>query len=184
MDSKRIFRLFSGCIATLAISAGLAGAEEASKKELIQRAMSAAPPSVGADATIVTVDGTVLREGSNGWTCMPNMGPGADFPLCNDAVWMRFMEALMAKEEFQTDVMGISYMLQGDAKVNNADPFDTEPNEGEVWVQEGPHLMIIAPDDAMLANLPSDPESGGPYVMWKGTPYAHIMVPVAAGEGQ
>ena len=22
-----------------------------------------------------------------------------------------------------------------------------------------------------------DPENGGPYVMWKGTPYAHIMVP-------
>ena len=26
--------------------------------------------------------------------------------------------------------------------------------------------------------LPTDPNRGGPYVMWKGTPYAHIMVPV------
>jgi hypothetical protein len=39
--------------------------------------------------------------------------------------------------------------------------------------------MIIVPDNALLAGLPTDPENGGPYVMWKGTPYAHVMVPVA-----
>jgi hypothetical protein len=30
----------------------------------------------------------------------------------------------------------------------------------------------------MLASLPTDPNNGGPWVMWKGTKYAHIMVPV------
>jgi hypothetical protein len=29
-----------------------------------------------------------------------------------------------------------------------------------------------------LSALPTDPNNGGPWVMWKGTPYAHIMVPV------
>jgi len=47
-----------------------------------------------------------------------------------------------------------------------------------VWVQEGPHLMIIVPNSGALVGLPDDPGSGGPYVMWKGTPYAHVMVPV------
>jgi hypothetical protein len=28
--------------------------------------------------------------------------------------------------------------------------------------------------------MSTDPWNGGPYVMWKGTPYAHIMVPVDA----
>lgn len=34
------------------------------------------------------------------------------------------------------------------------------------------------PDDAALDALPTDPYGGGPYVMWKGTPYAHVMIPV------
>src|SRR5262245_12579568 len=34
-------------------------------------------------------------------------------------------------------------------------------------------------DDA-LDLYPTDPKTGGPWVMWKGTRYAHVMVPVAA----
>ena len=29
-----------------------------------------------------------------------------------------------------------------------------------------------------LDSLPTDPKNGGPWVMFKGTPYAHIMVPI------
>jgi hypothetical protein len=107
------------------------------------------------------------------------MAPGDNHPMCNDDVWMRLMKALGGKAGFKTDRIGISYMLAGDASVNNADPFDTKPDPGEVWVQEGPHLMILVPDAKMLEGVPDDPDNGGPYVMWKGTPYAHIMVPVA-----
>lgn len=142
----------------------------------IERAMSAAPSNVSAEATIVDVDGTVLREGSNGWTCMPGIGPGDDHPMCNDAVWVRLMAAAGAGEGFQTDRVGVSYMLQGDAHVNNEDPADTEQNDGEVWVQEGPHLMLVVPK-AALQGVSHDPYNGGPYVMWGDTPYAHIMVP-------
>ena len=39
--------------------------------------------------------------------------------------------------------------------------------------------MIIVPDEALLAGLPTTPVKDGPYVMWSGTPYAHIMIPVA-----
>jgi hypothetical protein len=46
------------------------------------------------------------------------------------------------------------------------------------WIAEGPHIMVLLPDPAQLDALPTDPNPGGPYVMWKGTPYAHIMVPV------
>jgi hypothetical protein len=38
--------------------------------------------------------------------------------------------------------------------------------------------MIIVPDPALLESLPADPNHGGAYVMWRGTPYVHIMVPV------
>jgi hypothetical protein len=33
---------------------------------------------------------------------------------------------------------------------------------------------------AQLAALPTDWHTGGPWVMWKGTKYAQIMVPTAA----
>jgi len=46
------------------------------------------------------------------------------------------------------------------------------------YLISGPHVMIIVPDASSLDDLPSDPNSGGPWVMFQGTPYAHIMMPV------
>jgi hypothetical protein len=37
--------------------------------------------------------------------------------------------------------------------------------------------MILVPDPAMLEDIPTDSDAGGPYVMWQGTSYAHIMMP-------
>jgi len=163
-----------GLIVLLTALPGLADETAESK---IARAMSAAPSNVSAEATIVDLDGTMLREGSNGWTCMPGSGPGDNHPMCNDDVWSRLMAAVTDGKDFQTDRIGISYMLQGDMNVNNEDPADTQPDDGEVWVQEGPHLMLVLPKSAM-EGLSHDPYNGGPYVMWGKTPYAHIMVPV------
>jgi hypothetical protein len=36
--------------------------------------------------------------------------------------------------------------------------------------------MIIYPDPATLTEIPTEPTDGGPYVMWPGTPFAHVMV--------
>lgn len=176
------FRLIATLLPVIAVLFAENLAAEDNKEALIERATSAAPPSVSDEATVMALDGTVLREGSNRWTCLPGIKPGDDHPMCNDAVWMEAMDALANQEEISTQQIGISYMLQGDAHVNNADPYDTEKNDGESWVQEGPHLMIIVPDKATLANLPDDPHSGGPYVMWKDTPYAHIMIPTSDRE--
>jgi hypothetical protein len=164
-------------LAFLAV-AGASRAETGDQQATIARAMQAAPESISKNATIADADGTILKQGSNGWRCLPASGPGSDHPMCVDEVWMSLMSALSNKTDFKTDRMGISYMLAGDDNVNNADPFDTSPNPGEVWVQEGPHLMIIVPDKKMLEDISDDPNNGGPYVMWKGTPYVHIMVPV------
>lgn len=152
-----------------------------SKEAKIARAQRAAPASVSGEATVVDLDGTVLREGTNGWTCLPGVMPGDDHPMCNDAEWMKFVQALSQQAPFQAERLGVSYMLAGDARVNNADPFDTQEDPGEVWVQEGPHLMILAPP-GLLEGISDDPNSGGPYLMWKGTPYSHIMVPTAPRE--
>ena len=39
--------------------------------------------------------------------------------------------------------------------------------------------MILPMDVSQLDAYPTDWTKGGPWVMWKETPYAHIMVPPA-----
>jgi len=174
---------FLGVLAAPLIFIATVGLAE-SVDEKIARAMSAAPSDISAQATIMDVDGTVLREGSNSWVCMPGVGliPGDEHPMCNDAVWMKWIDAVVSGTEFSTDVIGVSYMLQGDAMVNNDNPMATDPNDGGVWVQDGPHLMMLFPNMEMLADLPRDPFVGGPYVMWGETPLAHVMMPIEAKE--
>ena len=161
--------------AMLLVSMNSFGAESTADK--ITRAQSAAHPAISKQATVLDMDGTVLKKGTNGWTCMPGVIPGDKHPMCNDAMWGKVMKAIATKSDVKIDRIGISYMLQGDMMVSNSSPYATDKKNGDVWVQEGPHLMIIVPQE-MLKGLSDDPFNGGPYVMWKDTPYAHIMVPV------
>jgi hypothetical protein len=70
-------------------------------------------------------------------------------------------------------------MLQGDRPVSNTDPYATEPKPGDDWVDKlGAHMMVLVPDVETLKSLPTNSKNGGPWVMWAGTPYAHLMVPI------
>jgi hypothetical protein len=175
-----IYSLLLSVGVSFSFGVALAGDHETAA-EKIARAVKAAPSDITDNATIVDLDGTVLRQGTNGWTCMPGVsrGPGNNYPMCNDAVWMAWMKAAAAGESFSTDVIGYSYMLAGDAPVSNDDPAETDPSKG-TWVTEGAHLMMLLPNKDMMADLPRDPSLGGPYVMWDKTPLAHVMVPIDA----
>jgi len=81
----------------------------------------------------------------------------------------------MNKKPFTPDQMGIGYMLAGDTGSSNIDPCAEVPTGTNQWVVEGPHAMVIVRDPAQLEGLPTDPHNGSAYVMWKGTPYVHIM---------
>lgn len=166
-------------LALLAIGTGtLAWADQAK----IDSALSAGPASLANDATIKDWDGTVLREGSNGWTCLPDRPDtdGAD-PFCVDAAWMNLIEAMMNETEPSYDKLGIAYMLAGDAAVSNIHPTATKEESGDHWVEGlGAHLMLLVPDKAAMEHVSTDPNNGGPWVMWPDTPFAHIMVPIDA----
>ncbi len=155
---------------------------QASDVELIADAESAAPESVTKNATIKTSDGRVLRQGSNSWTCYP--GSGAIGPMCNQSQWDKLIGAVMTKAPIDVTEFSLSYMMAGEGEalgVSNVDPFATEPTDDNQWVKEGPHLMILVPDQTALEGLSTDPKDPV-YVMWKGTPYAHIMVKVGEQE--
>jgi len=180
---------FVFCVATAS-----AVASDESDRAKIQRAMTAAPSSISAGATIRDVDEnwTVLREGSNGWTCFPGvpLNAGDKHPMCNDEVWMDWLYAVVHLFEtqfeewlFETDTVGYSYMLRGDALVFNNSP---DPGQGDpdLLDQEGPHLMMLFPESVDLSGLPRDPNAGGPYVMWDDSEFdplnnlIHVMVPL------
>ncbi|MBY6014511.1 hypothetical protein KUV75_06295 [Qipengyuania gaetbuli] len=143
---------------------------------LIADALSAAPASVTDNASVRNNDGTLLREGSNGYTCYPQaptMGP-----RCNDAEWDAFIAGFMKGEPYTPKKFGVSYMLAGEGTApgtSNIDPMATEPTADNEWIKDGPHMMLIFPDPAMMAGLSTDPKDPV-YVMWRGTPYAHVMV--------
>jgi len=85
-----------------------------------------------------------------------------------------------AKQPYKATSLGISYMLLGEPEgsgVSNSTPYHEDPVHAHDYVETGPHIMVILPKE-MLEGITTDPSSGGPYVMWKDTDYAHIMIPV------
>lgn len=151
-----------------------------SNDALIKEALSAAPATIALDATVVDWEENVLRQGDNGWVCFPSPPETSNSPMCFDEAWSSFGQSWMNRDPnpIGVDQVGIAYMLQGDDGSSNVDPWAEGPAPDNEWVVEGPHLMIIVPDPAALEGLPTDPDNGGPYVMWRDTPYAHIMVPI------
>jgi len=168
----------SVCLGILVCNSAQAG----DKETMIVSAESAGPASVTANATIKAPDGTVLREGSNSYTCYPQQAIIG--PMCNEAVWDDLIGSMLNKKDFTSDKFSVSYMLAGEGSaigVSNSDPYATEPDKSDDWIKEGPHLMIVVPNRALLEGLSTDPNDPV-YVMWKDTPYAHIMVKVAADK--
>jgi hypothetical protein len=70
-------------------------------------------------------------------------------------------------------------MLEGGTDASNTDPYATAPSETNNWIKTGPHVMVMNATE-MMSGYPTDPnpDTSKPYVMWAGTPYAHLMVPV------
>ncbi len=94
------------------------------------------------------------------------------------------MAALGAKAPYTATGVGLSYMLMGEPEgsgVSNSDPYHEDPKNADDYVETGAHLMLIVPKE-LLAGFTDDPSSGGPWVMWGDTDYAHLMIPVDKGH--
>lgn len=161
------------------------GAEDAK----IANALTAGPPSITDEAAVMDWPGedgamTEIRPGTNGWACMPDhpSTPGDD-PMCLDPAFQTWSAAWQEKTTPEIGTVGLAYMMAGGLDASNTDPYATEPAPGDDWIEVGPHVMIVVPDPAVLASIPTDPANGGPWVMWAGTPYAHIMMPVGHAKG-
>jgi len=155
-----------------------AGDTSESTETKIARAMSAGPPEIAQSAKIVDKDTqghtVVLRAGSNGFTCMPgNPKVIGDPPMCSDGPSMQWAADFAAHRPKPTNtVPGITYMLAGATQRSDSDPYDkTSPP-----ITVGPHWMIMWPFDPKATGLQTTHRDTGAYIMWAGSPYAHVHV--------
>ena len=153
---------------------------------------TAAPSYIAKDATVLNEKMEMLREGTNGWTCLPVNPRGMSnpengwkdaheaMPLCGDAEVFKWISAYLSDEIPDMDYDGYAWMLHGDMGEDNSTPkvmSKDDAKEGH-WIESGPHLMRMPKDPSSLDGMTTDFNSGAPYVMFSGTPYAHVMYPV------
>ena len=156
---------------------------------------TAAPEFIAEGATVYDgPGGNLLREGTNGWTCLPANPRGMSdpengwvdaheaMPACGDAEFFKWVTAYFAGTEpgVEMEKDGYAWMLHGDMGEDNTKPMvmnKEDAAEGH-WIESGPHLMRMPKDPTSLDGMTTDFNSGEPYVMFAGTPYAHVMYPV------
>lgn len=155
----------------------------------IEAYTTSAPDFIGNFATVISASGEVLREGSNGWTClpfiaMPKMGfksKNEAAPACADQNAMAWANAYLSQTEPKLENDGWIWMLHGDTGVDNFRPYsegDEKNTDPKDWIYSGAHLMLMPKDPSSLGSQTTDFTTGAPYVMMKGTPYVHLMIPV------
>jgi hypothetical protein len=149
-----------------------------SDQDYMKRVLMAAPPQIVADATVVRMQNgamQTLKQGTNQWTCMEANG----VPMCMDPNAMEWAHAWQSHGP-ATDKTGFIYMLAGDTGASNTDPYATGKTADNHWIQTGSHVMIVGAAAKGMVGYPreTDPDPTKPYVMWSGSPYEHLMIPV------
>ena len=132
----------------------------------IANALSAGPASITEHATVIDRDGRVLRQGTNGWTCMPDVpGRPQHDPMCADETMMKWLMATLAGKKPDIDRVGLSYMLMGEARQGQGATPAKDPSEVKKWFYVGPHVMVVLPDSAKdaLRGINQDLSNNLPY---------------------
>jgi phenylpyruvate tautomerase PptA (4-oxalocrotonate tautomerase family) len=141
----------------------------------IANALSAGPASITEHATVIDwpanpkhgmSHGRVLREGTNGWTCMPDVpGRPQHDPMCVDETMMKWLDATLAGKKPDIDRVGLSYMLMGEARQGQGATPAKDPSQVKEWFTVGPHVMMVLPDSAKdaLRGINQDLSNNQPY---------------------
>lgn len=149
-----------------------------SKATKIARAISAAPANIAKAARVVDLDDKgneiSLREGTNGFTCYPgHPGEVGGQPYCANEAAVQWERDFAAHKPKPTNTEpGIEYMMLGGTDWSGSDPNATSGTP----IKEPAHWMIMWPFDPKTTGLSAEPKATGTWIMWAGTPYAHLMI--------
>jgi len=156
-------------------------ADAAVTAEFIKAAEAGAPAVISGAATIARLEpdgkSTTIRSGTNGFTCsiMPD---GTNAPFCGDAnAWQWMVSAMQKMPKPPNGQPGIAYMARGAVHFERPDGTIVPQRGADTKdVREPPHWMVLWPIDSATTGLPTRPNAGGAYIMFAGTPYAHLMI--------
>ncbi len=152
-----------------------------SEKDQTALALSAAPARISKDAGVMIygADGklTEAKKGTNGFTCIPTvMNLPVPDPICMDAASNQWMTDVMNNAPKPSNtVPGIAYMARGGSHFEKNGKV-VMAGEGAKVVKEPPHWMVMWPFDPAASQLPTVPNPSGVYIMFEGSPYAHLMI--------
>lgn len=166
--------------AVLHAQAQPAGQTKESEAEFIRTAEAGAPDRISAQATIARIEPkgktSVVRQGSNGFTC--SLFPDESHaPICADRSGWRWFVAAISGQPKPPTAGGIGYMAKGGLHYELPDgKIVMSPGSNTKSVKEPPHWMLLTPLDPATSGIPTRPNAGGSYIMFAGTPYAHLMI--------
>jgi hypothetical protein len=150
--------------------------------DLVKLALSAAPAHISKDATVMVPgdDGKLreVRKGTNGFTCIPTVNyRETPDPMCMDAAVGQWVTDLMSGAPKPSNtVPGISYMARGGMHWEKDGKILMKEEPGAKLVKEPPHWMMMWPFESATTKLPTQPNPSGVWIMFDGTPYAHLMI--------
>jgi hypothetical protein len=120
---------------------------------------------------------TQVRPGTNGFTCtiLPD---GSNAPFCGDKNAFPWIVAAMSKQaKPPSSQPGVAYMAKGGVHYETPEGLIVmAPGPKTKEVKEPPHWMLTMPLDSAKTGIPTKPNPGGTYIMFAGTPYAHLMI--------
>jgi hypothetical protein len=180
-------RLTSACgaIALLVLPGATLRAQTASQTregetEFIKAAEEGASANIAEKAAIARIEPkgkvTMVRPGNNGFTC--TLFPDENhIPFCGDRKGFQWMVAAISEQPKPPTTGGVVYMAKG--AYHNEMPngeIVMRPSAQTKEVKEPPHWMLLTPLDPTTTGIPSHPNAGGSYIMFAGTPFAHLMI--------
>ncbi len=179
-----------GMFACFALAGGFAAAQEKSVEAQIAEAVSPLPVSARAEATIIAFDaqghGNVLRQGSNGITCVPNRPmPSAEGEIniqCfgkGMAAQHEMMVKLLAEGKSHEEAAAAVRAALVSGKLppplaGTVGYFKTGKTKADARIM---WILYLPNATAESLGLPTTRSQGSPWMMFSGTPLAHVMLP-------
>jgi hypothetical protein len=158
-----------------------AGQNPEAEAEFIKAAEEGAPEQISTKAAIARLEPSgataIVRPGSNGFTCTL-MADESHTPACANAQGFKWLVAATAhKPAPPAGGTGVVYMAKGSTHFETPEGEIVMAPTGQTKsVREPPHWMLLTPLDPAATGIPTRPNAGGAYIMFAGTPYAHLML--------
>ena len=169
----------------LAAGPGAAQGETDNRAKLIEGALLAAPQSIRDGATVVLdaphAPRAVLRQGSNDFICSANVAKTGFLSYCYpkalDPFWIR-NAALTADGKSGAEIAGALAADARSGKLNAPVGATTYEMGGASQDAALPHMIVFLPNATESSTgLSTKLDYVHPWLMWAGTPIAHVMIP-------